>query len=252
MSPLPSVSVLAEASCGALARLAEARVANEPRPAKRVRFAVARRQGNGLLAALAQRPQCPCQRLGYRIESLCGSAFGMNILNDVASVMARKTSVLVLFVLCSTQNSAPIAGSTRSAPMPRVAVLVGNCCFRGRRVMSGKLGQVRTRVATCISIVLWIHPRALPGYAIEASPAVAPGSCSAPLAVPFWDCGRESAPVLIDVLSTLAGTNEKERAWTVTRLGYDRPRLARARVRRNRTRRGSSAIARRPIHCEPR
>jgi hypothetical protein len=33
--------------------------------------------------------------------------------------------------------------------------------------------------------VLWIHPRALPGYAIEASPGIAPGPCSAPLAIPF-------------------------------------------------------------------
>ena len=94
------------------------------------------------------------------------------------------------------------------APM-KVVVLVGNRCFRGRRVMSGELGQVRTRsascISTCISIVLWIHPRALPGYAIEASPGIAPGPCSAPLAVPF---SRPPGPRQPPSLAPAAGSSE--------------------------------------------
>ena len=97
----------------------------------------------------------------------------------------------------------------RETAEAKVVVLVGNRCFRRRRVMSGELGQVRTRsascISTCISIVLWIHPRALPGYAIEASPGIAPGPCSAPLAVPF---SRPPGPRQPPPLAPAAGSSE--------------------------------------------
>ena len=109
--------------------------------------------------------------------------------------------------------------------------------------------NTRTRsascISTCISIVLWIHPRALPGYAIEASPGIAPGPCSAPLAVPFSGLWARSASALIGVCSlfTLQVTTRK-RTWTVTRLDFRRPRLARALARRSLTKNERFAIVR--------
>ena len=141
----------------------------------------------------------------------------------------------------------------RETAEAKVVVLVGNCCFRGRRVMSGDAPPSANASCNLHLDCVVDPPACATGFRHRGESRGRARFLQRPACGSFFGLwARERSSADLRALH-LTGTNEKERAWTVTRLGYDRPRPARARVRRNRTRRGPPAIARRrSIHCEPR
>ena len=139
----------------------------------------------------------------------------------------------------------------------KMVVLVGNRCFRGRRVMPGELGQVRTR--DCI-LHLDLHLDCVvdpSSYAIGLRHRGESRDRARPLQRPacgsFLGLWARSASALIGVCSlfTLQVTTRK-RTWAVTRLDFRRPRLARALARRSLTKNERLAIVRKFILYEPR